>query len=216
MKNAQLKNFRANVDKHLTSAYVGEEDDLVQFSGEKKKNVFTVTLKNSHIDTPRTIAMFPGYFGDKADIKDASGDAVDGILSDALIADVIVTGKPKTVKELLAFINRNPSRIVEIKMLVSDSAQFENPINVRKLSPFSELGSEDIVPSNYKNTQQFDDKRVEMKFTDLQIDDQTVMIYTINPGVTVTLNFFISGVLNTAAALNSKVARQNAARQYGQ
>lgn len=215
MKPNEMKNFRERISQRLSSNYVGDEDDFLQFSGDKKKNVYTINIANAHATETRTIAIFPGYFLDKANIKDSAGAAVDGILTDT-IADVTITGKPKPVYELLEFAKLVPMRISEIKMLVSDSAQFENPFSVRKLSPFSELGSEDIVPSNYKNTQQFDDKRVEMAFVDLQVDNQTVIYYTINPATSVTLNLFVNGVLNSAAALNKKVAKVNAARQYGQ
>lgn len=206
------KNFRNRVERNLSSNYVGEDDDLLQYTGEKKAHVFTQTIKNNGLATV-TVALVPGYYEDKSMLKNDDGTAIDGLITDA-IADVVISGNPKPVYDFVEFVKRVPARVKQLKMLVNDASQFENPLKVRKLSPFTNLGDQAIYPSNFKLSNQFDDKRVEIPMEDLQIDAQTVVLLAVNPGAQITITWFIDRVLNDAAALSKKVERLNASRKY--
>lgn len=208
------RDFRKKVEARLSSNYVGEEDDMLQFTGDKKAHVFTQTIKNNGL-TGITVALIGGYYTDKSQILNNDGSAIDGLITDT-IADVVISGNPKPVFDFAEFIRRAPSRVRQLKMLVNDAAQFENPLKVRKLSPFTNLGDEAIYPSNFKLSNQFDDKRVEIATPDLQIDSQTVVLLDINAGASVTITWFIDRVLNDAAALKTKTDRLMAARRYDQ
>lgn len=206
------KDFRSRVNSNLTSRYVGEDDDLLQFTGDKKAHVFTQTIKNNGL-TPVVIALVAGYYNDKSMIKSDDGSAIDGLITD-VIPSVVISGNPKPVFDFAEFIKRVPARVKQLKMLVNDASQFENPLKVRKLSPFTNLGDKAIYPSNFKLSNQFDDKRVEIPGEDLQIDSQTVVLLTVNAGAQITITWFIDRVLNDAAALNTKVERLDASRKY--
>lgn len=180
------------------------------FSNERETNEsFSFVITNNGASAvDKTIALFPGYLLVAGDIKDAGGNAVDAIATDGNIitaasANVVGTGKPKKIAEFIEFCKRVPTRCVAIKMLVDDASQLENELVIRSLSPFSDKGYTTITPSHFKNSNQLDDKRVEIP-TDFAFDLQTAVIIKVNAGRTVTLNLFTGGKVNVADELKAK------------
>lgn len=223
---------------NLTPGFAGYEgyngfgDPSIQFIGNasnfsdegKSGLTYTMVITNqgaSAVD--RKLAICPGYFTDAADIKDASGTAVDAIIAQGTIigaGGTICTGAgtPKSITEFLAFIKYNPVRFTGLKMLVDNSAQFDNSIYVKQNSPFRNLQDREITPNVYKDSTQTDDKRVEIPLEQYQMDNNTTVITTISASRKVTLNWFVGAIKNPAyeLAVKAAIARNNSERFYGQ
>lgn len=206
--------------------YTGKGDPGLSFTGSSfadeanNDRQFSITIVNMGATAEdRVLALHPGYLTALADLIDAGGNAAAAIVTDGTIiatADKVVTavGSPKKIAHMKSFVNQNPTRFTGLKMLVNDSDQFEIPICIRKLSPFSDLGYTTINPSVYKNSNQQNDKRVEIPLNDFQLDDQTAVITTVKAGRTVTFTFFGGAIANKAGELDTKakMARQNLTR----
>lgn len=206
--------------------YTGKGDKGLSFTGgpaasfadeANNDRQFSMTISNlGTAAEDRVLALHSGYLTTLAEILDSSGTAAAAIVTDGTIistTDKVVTcsGSPRKIAHLKSFVNSNPTRFTGLKMLVNDSDQFEMPLCVRKLSPFSDLGYTMINPSIYKNSNQQNDKRVEIPLNDFQLDDQTVVVFTLKAGRSVTFTFFGGAIRNNAGELNAKAteARTN-------
>ena len=210
--------------------YIGQYDMGLSFVGnassfvdENKNGIqYSLTVNNLGASAEdRVLALHPGYLTVASEITNAAGTAAAAIVTDGTIistTDKVVTcvGKPKPIKQLQAFVNRNPTRFTGLKMLVNNSDQFEEEIYIKKLSPFKNMEDVTINPSSFKNSTQTDDKRVEIPLEDFQLDDQTVVVFTLKAGRSVTFTFFAGAIANQAGELNSKaiLARTNMQRTY--
>ena len=181
---------------------------------------FTLTIVNTGVSSKdRSIALLPAYFKTKAQVKNASGVAVDALLCEGLVVGTVVgndalvaTGKPKSIDEFLAFVSANACRITGIKIKADDTAQFSEDILLRKESPFKDLGFITKSPSNYENSMANNDKIVEIPLSDAQFDNQTSVITTIKAGRTVTYTFFVGAISNSSANLDMAVKQSGLGR----
>ena len=204
----------------LGLSFVGGASSFVD---ETKNGVqYAMTIANLGVAAvDRVLALHPGYLTVAGEITNAAGVAAAAIVSDGVViatvdATIVCTGKPKPIKQLQAFVNRNPTRFTGLKMLVNNSDQFEEELYVKKLSPFKNMEDQTINPSAFKNSNQTDDKRVEIPLEDFQLDDQTVVVFTLKAGRQVTFTFFAGAIANPAGELNAKaiLARTNMQRTY--
>ena len=211
-------------------AYVGQYDLGLSFVGgassfvDESKNAtqYAITIANMGATAvDRVLALHPGYLATAAEITNAAGVAAAAIIMDGSVIatadqEIVCTGKPKPIKQFQAFVNRNPTRFTGLKMLVNNSDQFEEELYVKKLSPFKNMEDQTINPSAFKNSNQTDDKRVEIPLEDFQLDDQTVVVFTLKAGRQVTFTFFAGAIANPAGELNAKaiLARTNMQRTY--
>ena len=206
-----MENISKRASENLSN-YVGKEENLVSFSGKKDGEQFKVTIKNTGV-AAKKVAVFPATAVDAAGFEALTGIAVDGVITEA-IADLVVTGNPSSVANFIDFCKRNPVNIKKMNMLVTDPLQFEQDLEVREgLSPFNAPPSRFITPSNYKTNTQNDDKLVHIEGEKLQFNDQTAVVAEFLPGTT-TITFFVDSILNTAAILDDRVMKRNAARAY--
>lgn len=235
------KEIQAQAEKNLSSSFAGYEGDRrvgyvgqydlgLSFVGssssfvDESKNGIQYSLTVSNLDTAaedQVLALHPGFLTLAAEITNAAGIACAAIVADGTIIAtatkvVTCTGKPKPIKQLQAFVNRNPTRFTGLKMLVNNSDQFEEELYVKKLSPFKNMEDLTINPSAFKNSNQTDDKRVEIPLEDFQLDDQTTVVFTLKAGRSVTFTFFAGAIANSAGELNAKaiLARSNMQRTY--
>lgn len=218
------------------AVYTGQGDPGLQFNGgasnfadENKTGLnYSMTIANVGANAvDRLIALFPGYLDAAADIKDASGTAVAAIIKESTevvgtIAggnNVSAAGLPKSINEFLGFLKHNPTRFTGLKMKVDDAEQFEESIYIKQMSPFRNLTDDFIYPSNFKDSSQNDDKRVEIPLENFQMDNNTIVILKIKAGRTVTLTWFAGAIKNQAyeLAVKAQTARQNMGlgRAYG-
>jgi hypothetical protein len=218
------------------AGYTGSGDVSVQFNGgassfvdENKTGLhYSMTIKNIGANSvDRLIALLPAYLSLAADIKDASGSAVAAVIKEG--AEVVGTivggdalsanGSPKSINEFLGFLKNNPTRFTGLKMKVDDSAQFEENIYIKQMSPFRNLTDDVIVPANYKDSNQTDDKRVEIPLENFQMDSNTIVIMKVLAGRTITMTWFAGAIKNQSyeLAVKAAVARQNSGvgRAYG-
>ena len=207
---------RPNTQRNETGRnYAGQPANL------NSQSTYSLTIKNVGTSAEdQTIAIIPAYFSEAAKIKDAAGSAVDAIIKEGTViatTDKVVTavGKPKSIDEFLLFVKHNPVRVTGIKMSVDDSAQFSEDILIRKESPLRDLGFTTISPANYKNSQQMNDKIVEIPLPDAQFDNQTSVITKIQAGRTVTITFFFGAIRNEAALLDQDVKMASGAGFMG-
>lgn len=212
------------------NVYNGYGDAGIEFLGNassfadegKSGLIYTMVITNQGTcAVDRKLALCPGYFTSATDIKDASGTAVDAIVAEGTIIGATSTactgaGTPKSITEFLAFIKYNPTRFTGLKMLVDNSAQFDNTIYVKQNSPFRNLQDMDITPNAYKDSTQTDDKRVEIPLEQYQMDNNTTVITTISASRKVTFNWFVGAIKNQAyeLAVKAAVARGNIGRSY--
>ena len=208
--------------------YTGKGDLSLDFGGssfldeDKTSRTFAMTIQNiGTAAVDRVLCLHAGFLTALSDMTDSAGNAAAAIVTDGEVittadAKVICSGKPKKIKHFTDFVNLNPTRLTGMKMLVNDSDQFEEDITVKKLSPFKNLADTIISPGQYKNSNQTDDKRVEIPLNDFQLDNQTLMIFTLKAGRSVTFTFFSGAILNPAAELASKaeLARIMVKRAY--
>lgn len=210
--------------------YVGQYDLGLSFVGnassfvdETKNSIqYAITISNlGAAAVDRVLALHPGYLTAVGDITNAAGTVCAAIVTDGVIiatadATIVCTGKPKPIAQLQKFVNGNPTRFTGLKMLVNNSDQFEEELYIKKLSPFKNMEDVTINPSSFKNSNQTDDKRVEIPLEDFQLDDQTTVVFTLKAGRSVTFTFFVGAIANKAGELNSKaiLARANMQRAY--
>lgn len=208
--------------------YTGLGDLSLDFAGSsfvdegKSARTFSMTIGNTgSAAVDRVLALHPGFLTALADMTDSAGNAAAAIVTDGTIiatadAEVVCSGKPKKIAHFKEFVNRNPTRLTGIKMLVNNSDQFEEDITIKKLSPFKNLEDLVISPSIYKDSSQNDDKRVEIPLEDFQIDDQTLIVFTLKAARTVTFTFFSGAIKNQAGELHAKasLARVTNGRAY--
>lgn len=230
IQNQALNSLSSNFMDYEGSEYTGFGDPSLDFAGEgssflnedKAPRTFGITVSNmgaSAVD--RVLCLHPGYLTELIDMTNTAGVAAAAVITDGdVIAEadkkVTATGKPKKISHLKAFVNRNPTRFTGLKMLVNNSDQFEEEITVKKLSPFKNMGDKVINPGEFKDSNQTDDKRVEIPLEDFQLDDQTLIVFTLKAGRTVTFTFFSGAIKNQAGELNKKavIARKSAVRTY--
>ncbi|MGD9930142.1 MAG: hypothetical protein AB7U05_08990 [Mangrovibacterium sp.] len=225
---AAAKALSSNFLGYEGQQYTGMGDLSIDFAGssfldeDKKVRTFAITATNTgSAAEDRVLALHPGFLTALADMTDSAGTAAAAIVTDGTIIatadkEVVCSGKPKKIAHFKDFVNQNPTRLTGIKMLVNNSDQFEEDITVKKLSPFKNLEDMIIQPSIYKDSNQTDDKRVEIPLEDFQIDNQTLIVFTLKAGRTVTFTFFAGAIKNQAAELHNKasLARLTSGRQY--
>ena len=214
-----IRNYEGNshnVQRNETGRnYAGQNAALTA------QSTYSLTIKNvGSAAEDQTIAIVPAYFTTAAKVKDATGTAVAAIIKEGTVIattnkEVTAVGKPKSIDEFLLFVLHNPVRVTGIKMSVDNSAQFSEDILIRKESPLRDLGFMTISPANYKNSQQMNDKIVEIPLPDAQFDNQTSVVTKIQAGRTVTITFFFGAIRNEAALLDQDVKMASGAGFMG-
>lgn len=211
MENKELS---ARADSNLRN-YVGDGLLELHSFGGNVRRPYTVKITNAHITESRRIAVIIGFSKTKAELVALIGGEVDGIVTDA-IADITKSGSPKHLEAAVEYFKANPSNIGQINMSVDNPLQLENAIEIyRGLNPFGNPAMDTIVPANEKDPTEPNDKLAQMKNVNLQWDNQTAMVVTVNPATTMTLTLYVDAILNTAQALNNAVIQRNGVRESG-
>jgi hypothetical protein len=212
-----------NINNYEGDEEIGLEDGIADFGGiDPNPKPFSglkyhLTITNTGANaTDKTIALLAAYFGDKAQVKDSKGDAVDGILCEGNVVatvdeEVVAVGKPKSIDQFLKFISLNPCRITGMRIKTDDTDQFDEDLLFRNETPFRDLGFKTETPNTYLSEHQQNEKIVSIPL-DTQFDNQTTLITTIQANRTVTYTFFIGAISNEAADLDR--ASRLASRGY--
>jgi hypothetical protein len=211
--------------------YTGAGDDMLYFSGsgssflseEGSSLTYSFKLQNTGADD-KVIALVPTYLGTADEIANATGETVDGVLTDGtIITDVVATaGKSKlTIAGLQKFTERNASRILDITISSNTEATFERDIVYQHLSPFRSLGNNSVPLTEYVDPDQQNSKKaiipVGRDYPDFQLNDQTVILIPIggtstagaSGGEKITVTIRFGAILNMANSLQAKTEKAN-------
>jgi hypothetical protein len=171
----------------------------VDFSQEMATGrIFAITITNGS-GVQQKVFLTPSY-----NPTDATRVVRDGAIPTAgNIATLTGAGSPTTIAEWLAFISKNPSRVVAFQIASSTSAQLGVIMNIVPKSPYNTLENRLIPLGAFRNEYAFNDKIVTIK-QGFQVDDQTEVSVDVPAGATTTFTFYMGAILNTAKALNDK------------
>lgn len=208
--------------------YIGQDDDSLHFQGSQENFAgegagtvnFGFTLVNAAAAN-KVIAITPTYLTTAAALATATGETVDGVLTDGtIITNVTGTaGNSKlTIAGLQAFIAKNPAKLTKMTIVSTDTSTFETNLVYQDLSPFRTLSNNRIPLTKYVDPRQFNTKKAVVDFytdyPDFQLDDQKMILITIGGtnvvatvGVQLNITLEFGVVYNTARSLATKAVR---------
>lgn len=208
--------------------YVGADDDHVDFNGHGKSFLnedrssitYSFKLQNAAA-AKKVIALTPTYLATAAALATATGETVDGVLTDGTIITSVTgtAGNSKlTIAGLQAFIKQNPTRILEMTIVSNDTSSFEEKITYQHLSPFRSLENNTIPLTDYVKPDQYNTKKaiipIVKDYPKLQLDDQTMILLPIGgtdtvatTGVILNVTLRLGAIVNNAITLNKKATR---------
>lgn len=207
-------------DAHVT--YTGYGDDMVDFGGDGNNSHFgaeiisqrrfTITLINNFLVEKQAL-ICPSY-APSLPAGNANGAPIlDGAFITVGADTATASGSPKTIAELLAFISKNPTRLIGMKITSNVTDQLAKQVVVQRKSPFATLQDEFIDLASYTREEANNDKMVTVRGLNYQFDEQTEIRFPMaagtgagNPSRT-TITLYFGAVLNTASGLNKKSAR---------
>jgi len=157
---------------------------------------FTFTIHNLAPNAKDLIiALLPSYFTKASEVyhKRKPVDVIlkEGKVIDTIDQEVLANGKPSPIDDFLKFIKSTRIHITGIKIALNNPDQFENEIFIKQYTPFDDLGYKTIIPANYQNSMQNNNKIVEIPH-DFYIDGTTSITTTIKAGCAITYTFFYS------------------------
>lgn len=225
---ARLSSYEGEEDNFEGDNYIGDDDDHLDFAGQGKsfmnedRSSITYSFKLQNATAARkVVAIVPTYLASAAALATATGETVDGILTDGQIT-LNLTGTASnsklTIAGLQAFIKQNPTRIVEMTIVSNDTSTFEDVITYQHLSPFRALENNRIPLTDYVKPDQFNTKKailpIAQDYGTVQLDDQTMILLPIGgtdtvavTGVILNVTLRLGAILNNAGALNKKALR---------
>lgn len=216
--------------------YTGEGDDSMDFGGNgtnwfnSDERSFTYKITNANASA-RTAFILPGILwavGKIAGVTSTIADTTitntlvypNGFVRDGAFNDKNgysgLTGEStdsnKTIEEFFAFVYASPCAINKIRIKTSDSsgAQLDNKITVRHQSPFRDMGTVSLTPSDVQDqaTQQ---KDVAMFYTPGFVAAKDVQAeLSIAGSQSTTITFYIGPIKNTTSEIKKKAARAGA------
>lgn len=191
------------------SYYTGEGDEWLDFGGPNQSfaseksagRVFVVNITNA-LSTTETVVFFPGYTWTPG----ASGNnfLVDGAIKTVGDKSITAAGSPKTIKELLSFIMKNPTNLAGIRISSSDATQIQQQMVYKELSPFKDLQSRIIDLGTFTNEDTYRDKMVTVPTPGIIASSEVELSIPIVANSTCSITFFFGAVLSASIALKNK------------
>lgn len=191
------------------SYYTGEGDQWLDFGGPNTSfatehsagRVFLVNIKND-LTTTENVILFPGYTW----YPGATGNnwLLDGAIKTVDTKTLSATGSPKTIKELLSFIMKNPTNLNAIRISSSDATQVQQQMVYKELSPFKDLQSRIIDLGTFTNENTYRDKIVTVPTPGIIASSEVELSIPIIAGSTCSITFFFGGVLSSSVAMKNK------------
>lgn len=208
--------------------YDGSGDDFLDFDGgtsdiasfrkeASNGRTFQMTFSNT---TPKegqplkktSFYVVPGFKNFDASGHRPNGVAREGTFVSIEGENVIGKGAQDSIDNFQRFVYANPCRITGFRLSATGANNVgpqqleEMRINIEQQSIFRPLGSKEIIPAMYLNENTFRNNLVTVP-EQMQLDNQTAVLVTLEPGATLTLTFIIGGTINTAIALDRKAKR---------
>lgn len=208
------------IGEGLEHNYIGQGEEFQfgggqsSFAGEQRTGMDYGFKINNPTAEDVDIALCPAFFKDLASLQEYGFSSVKGILKDGVIAtinakDVTATALDQT-KKLIgfnAFVQNNPTRVVNMNMKAKSEDQFEKSIRTENVAPFNDLGNNSIQLTDYYETDQLNNTKIKLNLLEtgkvLDFNDQNVIILTVAPG-DVTINMKIGGISNEAYRLKKR------------
>jgi hypothetical protein len=122
---------------------------------------------------------------------------------------ITAQGLTYRIEDFLNFAKHNPCRIPQITIQASNISAYEKTLTIKQMSPFKDLGSTPLHLTNFFQVTQYQPNKIIVTTPKLQLDNQTVMLMDIDPGITVIITYKIGAIHNASHALNSKHTRAN-------
>ncbi len=119
------------------------------------------------------------------------------------IATLVGSGSPSTIKEWLAYIADNPSRVLGFQVSSDSALQLAKIITITRKSPYGTLENELIPLVAYRSENAFNDKLATVR-RPFQVDNQTEVTVDIPANSTTSFVLYMGASLNVAKALNDK------------
>jgi len=192
--------------------YTGQGDHLLDFGGPTEnfateKNagrIFVVTITNTYT-TNKNVTLIPGYTWKPGDTDATKIWLADGTMLTDGTKVVTGSGSPKTIKEFLSFIAKNPTSVAGIRISSNNNeSQIEQQITVTPLSPWKTLESQNFNAGAYVSENDNRTKMVTVPTPGLIIGSETEVVIPIMAESICTITFFCGAVLSTSSALKAK------------
>ncbi len=210
--------------------YIGLDDDTFDFGGgansfmsEGQSNItYTFSITNASAAT-RSIALLPTYLGTAAAIATATGETVDGVLTDGTII-TSVTGtagnSKRTIAGMQAFVLYNPASLIRMTVKSNTEDGFlAQDLIYYELTPFRQPEGNQIPFTKIVDVDQYQQKKAVIDFREagpvnMQLDNQRVLIFKIggtnvvaSVGESLTFTLEFGAINNIARTLAKKRSR---------
>lgn len=196
--------------------YTGADDDMLDFGGKGRsfaseadaQRIFVVNI-TSTLNHTQKVRIFPGYTWKPGDVGVIDDAAIlnDGTFFTDASGNLSASGSPKTIKEFLAFIMKNPTNLAGMRIGSTNTAQIQQQLTYRELSPFKDLQSRIIDLGAYTDENTYRDNMVTVPTPDLILSSDMNLDIPILANSTTTITFFCGGVLSQSVALKNKRER---------
>lgn len=199
------------------SSYIGLNDDMLYF-GEAESFVdegdaakeFTINLVNNtdkkqKIQFNEIIAAVEGHTVLKEGVVLTDGEK-----------NLTCEGDPRSYDILRNLIHYEPHRICQIQFNVSDPAQLDEVIKYQKETPFMTGETKQVKPSTKQGQDTQNTNMVTVDFNNWILSYDSTVLYTVRPGVSVSMTMQLGASVSLAHALRAKfqAAKATAARYY--
>jgi hypothetical protein len=200
--------------------YMGMDDDGLSFAGNGKSFLtelnsnlsFGFSITNA-LTTTQVIALTPTFLGTAAKIASYTGQTVDAVLTDGTLKTSVTAASLNTkrkIEYLQNFINRNPTRVIQMIIQADTDGQLEEQIVLSQISPFRDLANNTLNITDYVSPEQLTQKKavieLALDFPQFQLDDQNVLLLPVVPG-TVKVTWRIGAIRNPASELFNKAKK---------
>lgn len=201
----------------LASQGIFFPDGIDNFVNESPNNTYyKLELTNNGASAvDRVLCICPGPYTTIAQLNSLGlGVSVDAIISDGDIIDtadkkVTGVGEPGSVLSWLKDFGNYPTRITDITFEVNITTQLQQVLKTFRDTPYVQnlIPGQQYNPSTRKLNTNFNDKLITIPMNHLQFDNQTIVIYTLKAGATVTLTFGIGGRFDQAKFLDNEAKK---------
>ena len=202
-----------------SSAYIGLGDQMLNLGdaesfmdeGDTSK-VFTVNLVN------KTSKKQKVQFNEIIDTIAGHCLLKEGEVATDESGALTCEGDPRRYDLLAALIKKTPIRVRSIKFNVSDASQLDEVLKYQTETPFETGNTKQVIPSTKQDQNTQNTKMVEVTLQDWQLAYDSTILYTIRPGVSVSMTIVFGASIDPSHALHAKYndAKKSAASFYAQ
>lgn len=199
--------------------YIGDGDEFLDFGGmaisfaAHNQGYRTASIQ-INVTSGNTSVSKLQLFGDLlVGAVDSSKPMIkEGVISEESGATTIsAQGSPKSINQLLAWLQQQPSVLQGIQLATSQTSILSSIIERYETSPFRDMATDPINLSVFRNEYQFQNNILTIPQINQVIGNQNYWYITIPTATafTLTINLYFGASLNTSTALQNKMRRAN-------